>query len=236
MLLTGEQLIENWETFMENLIEFTEGDRQKKLVEFYKAREEEFCALPASGHINHHSAWTGGYVYHVNNVVELSQYMYALWNKFDAVEGFTKEELVFAAIHHDMGKMGDMNNILYQPTNEQWKRDKGSMYEYNPEIPFMSIPDRSIFLLNQIGVVLSENEFISIKVHDGLYDDANKAYIMSTQAPRLRNNMPYILHQADLAAARIEYGRDVIDLAKLASEKIVEKPVDSKIKKKLKAM
>ena len=50
---------------------------------------------------------------------------------------------------------------------------------------------------------------ITIQTHDGLYDEANKKYLatyMPEQKPR--TSLPYIVHQADLMAARIEFERE----------------------------
>jgi hypothetical protein len=47
---------------------------------------------------------------------------------------------------------------------------------------------------------------IAIQTHDGLYDDANVKYLktfMPEQKPR--TSLPFILHQADMMAARIEF-------------------------------
>ena len=56
------------------------------------------------------------------------------------------------------------------------------------------------------------NEWVAIKTHDGLYDDGNKAYLLSSQNDsKLRCSLPLILHQADEMAARIEWEREWID-------------------------
>jgi len=50
---------------------------------------------------------------------------------------------------------------------------------------------------------------VAIQTHDGLYVEANKKYLatyMPEQKPR--TSLPYILHQADLMAARIEFERE----------------------------
>ena len=47
---------------------------------------------------------------------------------------------------------------------------------------------------------------IGIKCTDGLYDESNKPYFISRmKESKLRINLPYVMHQADLMAARIEY-------------------------------
>ena len=51
---------------------------------------------------------------------------------------------------------------------------------------------------------------LAIQTHDGLYDDANKKYLCSHTMPeqKPRTSLPYILHQADLMAARIEFEKE----------------------------
>jgi hypothetical protein len=47
---------------------------------------------------------------------------------------------------------------------------------------------------------------LAIKLHDGLYDDANKPYLMSwSPETKPRTALVFIVHQADLMAARIEF-------------------------------
>jgi len=70
----------------------------------------------------------------------------------------------------------------------------------------MSVPDRSLYLLSQAGIKISQNEWVAIKTHDGLYDQANEAYLKSfIPETKPRSCMPYLLHQADLMAAVIEF-------------------------------
>ncbi len=50
---------------------------------------------------------------------------------------------------------------------------------------------------------------VAIQIHDGLYDEGNKKYLMGylpEQKPRTA--LPFILHQADLMAARIEFEKE----------------------------
>jgi hypothetical protein len=50
---------------------------------------------------------------------------------------------------------------------------------------------------------------LAIQTHDGLYDEGNKKYLFTylpEQKPR--TSLPFILHQADLMAARIEFERE----------------------------
>jgi hypothetical protein len=50
---------------------------------------------------------------------------------------------------------------------------------------------------------------IAIRTHDGLYDESNKAYLMGfTPETKPRTSLVYVLHQADLMAARIEFEKE----------------------------
>ena len=73
----------------------------------------------------------------------------------------------------------------------------------------MSVPDRSIFLLTQAGIKLSYNEHLAIKLHDGLYDPANESYFKSFMVEtKPRTSLIYIIHHADMMAARIEFEKE----------------------------
>ena len=87
---------------------------------------------------------------------------------------YTKEELVFSALNHDLGKLGDEEHDSYIPQTDKWRTDKlGEDYMFNTKVPFASVPDRGLFLLQSHGISYTFNEMIAIQTHDGLYDKAN---------------------------------------------------------------
>ena len=71
----------------------------------------------------------------------------------------------------------------------------------------MKVPDRSLFTLQKFNISVSENEYLGIKLHDGMYTDANKSYYMAFKPEMgLKTNLTFILHHADHLASRIEHG------------------------------
>jgi hypothetical protein len=49
------------------------------------------------------------------------------------------------------------------------------------------------------------NEMLAIRTHDGLYDEANKGYLISrVPESKPKSAIVYILHQADLMASVVE--------------------------------
>jgi len=213
MNLSAEQIQSNWEIFLDNInVHISDKkDRKQKLLNFYKLYEERIILMPAAHKKEYHNAFPGGYVDHVNRVVEGSLRLYDMWEEMGSnVTTFTKEELVFSAINHDLGKMGDKDHESYIPQTDQWRKDKlGEDYMFNKKLAFASVPDRTLFLLQQHDISYSFNEMVAIQTHDGLYDPGNEKYLkgyMPEQRPR--TSLPFILHQADMLASRIEWEKE----------------------------
>ena len=211
MNLTAEQIQGNWDTFISNIETHITGDRKQSLIDFYNKYQERVMLMPAAHKKEYHNSFPGGYVEHVNRVVRCSIKQSQLWEEEGAdMSTFTMEELVFSAINHDLGKMGDEDNESYIPQTDKWRREKlGEDYTFNKKVPFSSVPDRGLFMLQSHGVIYTFNEMLAIQTHDGLYDAANEKYLkayMPEQKPR--TSLPFILHQADLMAARIEFERE----------------------------
>lgn len=208
--LTAKQIEANMERFTETLQQF--GTRSANLQRLYDSIGERLYFEPASSYEHYHNAIPGGYIDHVLNVIDFSEQFYNTWvNCGLDCSNFTLEELKFAALNHDLGKLGfpGENNGQYQPNKSAWHvKNQGKIYEYNSEIPFMLVPDRSLFLLQMAQVPVTLNEYMGIKLHDGLYDDSNKAYYLASRTEsKLRSHLPFILHEADKAASMFERER-----------------------------
>jgi hypothetical protein len=209
MNLSAEQIQANWDKHLKIVDTFITGDRKNRLKDLYTVLAEEMITAPASGKPSFHNAFPGGYIEHVNRVVHCALKTKSLWEEMGANIDFTDEELVFAALNHDLGKIGYKDKPNYLPQTDQWRKEKlGEIYTHNTELPFMLIQDRSLFLLQKNRIEMSEKEFLAIKLHDGLYDDVNKPYYITFNPDsKLRTNIVYILHQADFLASKIEYDR-----------------------------
>jgi len=211
MSLSAKQIQSNWEIFLDNIEVHITGDRKKKLLNFYTKHQDRLILMPAAHKKEYHNAFPGGYIDHVNRVVRCALKQYELWKEEGAdITTFTIEELVFSAINHDLGKMGSEEQESYIPQTDNWRREKlGEDYMFNNKVPFASVPDRTLFLLQSNNIKYNFNEMVAIQIHDGLYDTANEKYLkgwMPEQKPRTA--LPFILHQADMVAARIEFERE----------------------------
>ena len=208
MKLTAEQIQDNWNKFLSIIDEHISEPRCSELKAFYEQYAERIMLMPASHKKEYHNAFPGGYVDHVLRVVQCALKLNKVWVEMGVdTSTYTVEELVFASLNHDLGKMGDEQNESYIPQTDQWRKEKlGEDYKFNDRLEYMSVPDRGLHLLMSYGVTFSRNEMLAIKLHDGLYDDANKPYLMSwSPETKPRTALVFIVHQADLMAARIEF-------------------------------
>ena len=204
--LTEQQILDNWNKLIKLVEDTFEGERKEKLIKMYKHFEDRMVTAPASGKAAYHNAMVGGYVEHVLHVTDCAVQLKKLWESNGANINFTEEELIFAAMHHDLGKVGDLEQDYYIPQDSEWHRkNRGEIFKHNPNLQYMTVTDRAIFILNHFQITMSEWEYIGLRLTDGLYEDANKTYLMSYNPDwSLKSNIAYILHQADMMATHIE--------------------------------
>ncbi len=161
---------------------------------------------PASGNVNYHNAYEGGYIDHVMNVARNSLRMMKLFTEAGGTVDFTQEELLFSAFHHDLGKLGERENPHYVDQTSEWHRkNRGDVYTWNQNISYMTHTDRTFYTLSQYGIQYNEKEFFGIKLTDGIYDEDNMKYLKTFDINRAqRSNIGHILHFADHMSTLIE--------------------------------
>ena len=210
-MLEAEKIKSNWERYRE-IVNTSFPTRKDALNRMYDELEDRMVFMPASSMEHFHNAFAGGYVDHILRVMECAEALHFTWSSQGAdMSGYTREELLFAAMHHDLGKAGfpgDGNEVYQIETSDWHRKNQGKLYKTNANIPFAMVPDLSIWLLQEYGVKVSWNEYQAIKIHDGMYDEANKPYFVARSAQaKLKTNLPVILHHADHMASIIEYER-----------------------------
>ena len=204
--LTEQQIVDNWNKLMKLIEDTFDGDRLRKLKTMYNYFEDRMSVAPASGKADYHNAMVGGYVEHVLHVTDCALQIKKLWESNGAMINFTDEELIFAGLHHDLGKVGDLNQDYYIPQDSEWHRkNRGEIFKHNPNLQYMSVTDRAIFLLNHFEISMTQWEYIGLRLTDGMYEEANKSYYLTYNPDwALKSNIAYILHQADMMATHIE--------------------------------
>lgn len=243
--LSANQIHDNYKKLLDRIDKIFKT-RSVEIKNMYEDLGDRVVFAPASSFAHFHNAMPGGYIDHILRVMDMSMLLHKQWQTAGLKsDNYTLEELMFAAMHHDLGKLGMPipGGDGYVLNKSEWHRkNQGKEFEVNENIPHALIQDRSIFLLQHYGIKMSWNEYLAIRIHDGVYDDANKNYYVNFNVTsKLRNNMPVILHHADMMAARFEFERWAIetnsfnmDMVELSdhSKKITPVDFDSKIKNK----
>ena len=205
MNLQAEKLIENYEKLLKIVESTFNSDRKTKLLKLYGDLEERLLYCPASSKDYYHCCFPGGLIFHTLNVIENAILLDELWTKQGQIKNYTYEELAFSSMNHDLGKVGDLEQSYYVESKEKWKKERGELYSTNPDLRYMSVSHRSLWLLQQYDIKYSQTEMIAILLHDGLYDSANEGYLKTYyENKQLRDNLPIILHQSDMMSMSIE--------------------------------
>jgi hypothetical protein len=204
------QLKENYDKFISFVKKAfaSQPERMEKLLHMYSEDQlgMELLMAPASGKAHFHSAYVGGYIDHVMNVCKNSIGMMKQFKENGGIIDFEIEELLFAALHHDLGKLGDLGKPYYIEQESDWHRkNQGSLYKQNPEIHYMDVTHRALWTLQHYGIQFTQKEMLGIMLADGLYNEASKKYFISYDENfQLKTELPYLLHWADHMSCRIE--------------------------------
>ena len=204
-MLSLDQIESNWNKLLGFIEDGFEGERKQGLLTLYNEHADRIAAAPASAKVYYHSAFLGGYVHHVLNILRIAPRMSTLWESLGGEKIWTDEELFFVALNHDLGKIGDVENEYYLETTEDWKTKRGIQFDYNPVLPYMKVQDRSLFLLQHYGIKMTQREFMAIQLHDGLYEEGNKAYYMHYSPSFELDRFIHVVHFADMFASKLEY-------------------------------
>ena len=205
--LNETQLKQNWDNLISLVSETFSGERKEKLLKMYEYFESRMMFTPGSGTAHFHNCFIGGYVEHVLHITKIARKLFVDYKELGAHIDYTEEEVIFAALHHDLGKVGDLENDYYVPNDSKWHiENQGKYYKRGKDLNFMTVTDRAIYLLNHFGITMSENEYLALRLTDGMYEEANKTYLMQyLDENKVKSNLPILLHQADMLASRIEY-------------------------------
>ena len=207
---TEKELFANYEKFLKQLEKFFSGERLEKLKHLYSENEYGYRVImaPASAKEHFHNAYVGGYLDHIMNVLTTSFGVKKLYEARGGTIDFTDEELVFSAIHHDLGKLGDKEQgEYYQIQESDWHRkNRGEVFKFNSNLQYMEVVDRALCILQQYQIPCTWKETLAIKLSDGLYHEANSSYLKSYNPDHeLKTNLPRLLHVADYISCRCEY-------------------------------
>ena len=97
------------------------------------------------------------------------------------------KSIVKISLLHELGRMGhltDESQALYLNQDSDWHRDKlGQNYKYNDACSRMNIGHRTLWMLNELGIELTHDEWVAVLTSQGFHLQENSFYARS--APSL---------------------------------------------------
>lgn len=153
----------------------------------------QFMTAPASTRRAYHNAFPCGLVAHSLNVVK-----HALKLSETLAPGrWPRHKVIFCSLFHDLGKAGSPGLPYYVPTKEDWKARKGEFWDVSKH-EFMPNAEKSLFTLQQHGVVLDYEETVAIRWNDGPGAEGNRQYAFHEP------DLALIVHWADFWSSKQE--------------------------------
>lgn len=181
-------------TFGEN------SERTERLLRLYEDFSDRVLTAPASSREYFHNCYEGGYLDHVLRVYDAARLVVPVYAEMGGAIDFTQEELTFATLHHDLGKLGDEDGPFYIAQDSNWHNARGEYYKKNPKLQLMETNDRTVFILQTYGITITKNEMLAIKMADGLFSEANQYYFKNNERFPHKSSLMYIVHWADWIA------------------------------------
>lgn len=193
-LKQGTRNIDEYVRRVNDIVTKFPTDRRTAVQEMLNgALGEQFFTAPASSRRGFHNAFPCGLVAHSLNVVDqalkISQALDpGRW-------GYST--IAFCALFHDLGKAGSPGKPMYVRTKEIWKEKRGEFWDVSKE-EWMPNAEKSLYLLQHHGVVVSWEEAVAIRLNDGMGSESNREY--SFHEP----DLALVIHWADHWAMRRE--------------------------------
>tara|TARA_R100000008_G_C3586229_1_gene172550 strand:+ start:3122 stop:3844 length:723 start_codon:yes stop_codon:yes gene_type:complete len=165
--------------------------------------EHQITGAPASGRLNYHNCFVGGFIDHVLRVQETAFKVKQLLLTMDINVSCSDSEIFFAAIFHDWGKLGTLEDPYYVKQDSSWHQEKlGEYWKHNTDMDYMSVTDRALYTLQAYGIKVSNEVWKAIKLSDGMFEDGNASYLK--RPSESDNILYYIIHWADWMSTVVE--------------------------------
>ena len=190
----------NKERFIE-LLRSTKREGIEKLIDFLE--KTDFFTAPASTRF--HSSYEGGLLQHSLNVYDCLaglgtttgdvQEFQTAGMRLDSIP---QESIIIVALLHDLCK------VNFYATEMRWRKDANNKweqyktYEFNEDEP-LGHGEKSIFILQRLGLQMTEQEVYMIRWHMGGFDESK----MPLQSAMKKCPEIALIHAADLIATHI---------------------------------
>ena len=144
----------NWITY-KSILERLEDKNINNMLEEIG---ERICLAPANSNNKQYGCYPGGIVVTSTKLAKAMQALNEFHGKPVDIKSVYKIGLL-----HDIGRIGTMTQDWLLPQDSDWHREKlGNEFKINFDLPKMTHLQRTMFLLNQFQIKLTEEEFAAL--------------------------------------------------------------------------
>lgn len=190
MKLSPQQLQRNRSDFLDILQNTAGIDKDSQIVRFLD--DSDFWQAPAS--TRYHDAHEGGLVAH-----SLKVYEHLTMLSYNHFLNFSEDSISKTALFHDLCKSNFYRKARKNKRMEDGRWINVEGYEVNDNFP-LGHGEKSLFLLVQNGVSLTEEEAMAIRWHMGAWDSnpSNYGEAQSLTGAMNQTKLVTALHIADM--------------------------------------
>ncbi len=193
---TADKLEFIMKTYIGLIKDIEDDEKREGILKLMGHMGERLFEAPASSNLNYHNCCVGGLAEHslrvYKNLTTIAKHF---------GEELHRDSMIVCALMHDLGKVGSKDEPYYIPKDSEWHNDRGIMYDHNEKLGFLGGAQRSLRVLAQFDVPLTEDEYKAILIHDGQYIPENRPYAHK------EGRLGLLLHQADMLACSTELAK-----------------------------
>ena len=220
MKLKDEKVIELYEELNSYVDEYLEEEKARKVYALMKKYENEILTAPASTRTTYHGAYPSGWLVHVLSVTRFMLETLKTWETMGIDIDFTKEDIVFVSILHCFGKLGIDKQpyyIMHPQFSTRYKARKKKtkaywetiLYTVNEELPYMKVSELTLHILQREGIELSMDQYLAIKLSEGIFDENNKVYFANSFSSKPVPKLVMLLVMANWMSITFEKEEEV---------------------------
>jgi len=155
-MMNERELTDLWTSYTKLVDKIDRGDGLTRMMEDLG---ERLLMCPAEPRNDSPGCEPGGLI---QQAITVAKGMKKLNDGFGM--GASTESILLVGLLHELGKVGNLKESYFVPEEESWRREKlGAFYKPNEGMSRMTIPERSLYLLQHYGVHLTEEEFMAIR-------------------------------------------------------------------------
>jgi hypothetical protein len=184
------------------LIDTLSEPRKSQIKKMMVSIQDRYFESPASSRIEYHDCFPGGLLYHSIRVTKNLKEICNLWGN-----DIPQDTIIVCGLFHDLGKVGSLDGkpLYIKLTSEDWQLKKGKLYEWNKLVDEdgLTHAQRSVRILSYHGVALTDQEYLAILFHDGMYTEEN---FHNKAMKKAVSRLSFLLQVADYQTGMFEQG------------------------------